>query len=53
MDAGTWVMITLDKGANLYNIKVYGILKADIKCDYELEGIYCDQLAEILDSVIG
>ncbi len=50
---GTWVMITLDEGADLYNIKMYRILKTDVKYDYELEGIYCDQLVEILDSVIG
>lgn len=45
--------IELDYGKDLYNIKLQRVYNFEVTTLNEIEGIYADQLVEILDSYIG
>jgi hypothetical protein len=49
---GSWLMITLNAW-DTYDIKVYRIVKADVKYDHEIEGIYAEDLVRIIDGIVG
>ena len=47
-----WILIALN-AKDTYDIYAYTIRKIECKLRHHIEGIYCDQLVEILDDLIG
>jgi len=50
---GSFAIITLDEGQDLYNIYTMRLYKGELKIDNTLEGVFVDQLVETLDNFIG
>ena len=47
-----YVYVKYDRGADAYNIEFFRIRKCEVKVDKKFEGIYADQLVEIIDEVV-
>jgi len=48
-----YVYVKLDEGADLYNIDFFRIRNLEVKVDKAVEGVYADQLVEIIDDYVG
>ena len=48
-----WVHIEYDYGRDLYNVTFFRIRKLEMKVDEKLEGVYAEDLVNIIDSRVG
>lgn len=48
-----WVYIKLDPARDLYDIDFFKIRKYEVKYTKRIEGVYFDQLIELIDEVVG
>ena len=48
-----YVLIELDEARDLYNITFGRVRKYEWKVDKKVEGVYADQLVEIIDRQVG
>lgn len=49
---GSWIMITLN-GKDLYDIRLYRIYKMEVIWEKEENDVFCEDLVEIIDSMVG
>lgn len=47
------VSVKYDEGQDLYNLEFGRIRKYEYKIDKNIDGVYADQLVELIDSVVG
>lgn len=48
-----YVYIKYDEGRDLYNIDFFRVRNADIKYDRRLEGVFAEDMVELINGVVG
>jgi hypothetical protein len=48
-----YVYIKYDEGRDLYNIDFFRVRNADIKYDQRLEGVFAEDMVELINGVVG
>lgn len=47
-----FVTVKYDHGSDLYNLEFGRVRKYEYKVDKTYEGVYCDQLVELIDGIV-
>jgi hypothetical protein len=48
-----YVYIKYDEGRDLYNIDFFRVRNADVKYDRRLEGVFVEDMVELINGVVG
>jgi hypothetical protein len=48
-----YVYIKYDEGRDLYNIDFFRVRNADVKYDRRLEGVFAEDMVELINGVVG
>lgn len=48
-----YVYVKYDHGSDLYNVEFFRIRKCEVKVDKKVEGVYAEDLVDIIDRFVG
>jgi hypothetical protein len=48
-----YVYIKYDEGRDLYNIDFFRVRNADVKYDRQLEGVFAEDLVDLINAQVG